>query len=265
MFYKNEKERCLAYSLHAACDCHGFVVGVEVTGANVHDSVMLGPLLNTSIMNAGKPDAVAADAGYKTPYIAKLLFDENIRPVLPYTRPKTKDGFFKKYEYVYDDYYDVYICPEGQLLKYSTTDRDGYSHYKSNPRECKSCLSRNQCTQSQTMQKSVTRHVFSEYLEEAEHLRHTPENKMIYKARKETIERVFADLKEKQGLRYTRLRGIRNLKRQALLAFACHNLRKLAKRVWKPRKRASIFDHLMIYNIKKIAFPKRMGDFFYKL
>jgi hypothetical protein len=63
-------------------------------------------------MNAGKPDAVAADAGYKTPYITKLLFDENIRPVLPYTRPKTKDGFFKKYEYVYDDYYNVYICPE---------------------------------------------------------------------------------------------------------------------------------------------------------
>jgi hypothetical protein len=68
-------------------------------------------------MNAGKPDAVAADAGYKTPYITKLLFDENIRPVLPYTRPKTKDGFFKKYEYVYDDYYDVYICPEGQPLQ----------------------------------------------------------------------------------------------------------------------------------------------------
>lgn len=25
-------------------------------------------------------------------------------------------------------YYDVYICPEGNILKYSTTDRNGYSH-----------------------------------------------------------------------------------------------------------------------------------------
>lgn len=104
------------------------------------------------------------------------------------------------------------------------------------------------------MQKNITRHVFSEYLEEAEHLRHTLENKMIYKARKETIERVFADLKEKQGLRYTRLRGIRNLKRQALLAFACHNLRKLAKRVWKTRRISSILIHLIIENIKKSSF-----------
>jgi hypothetical protein len=86
--------------------------------------------------------------------------------------------------------------------------------------------------QSKTMQKSVTRHAFAEYLEEAEHLRHTSENKMIHKARKETIECVSADLKEKQSLRYTRFGGIRNLKRKALLAFA----------------------HLTIYDIKKSPF-----------
>ncbi len=32
--------------------------------------------------------------------------------MLPYKRPMTKEGFFKKYEYVYDEYYDCYICPE---------------------------------------------------------------------------------------------------------------------------------------------------------
>ena len=37
----------------------------------------------------------------------------------------TKDGFFKKYEYVYDEYYDCYICPNNQVLTYRTTNRDG--------------------------------------------------------------------------------------------------------------------------------------------
>lgn len=37
----------------------------------------------------------------------------------------TKEGFFKKYEYVYDEYYDYYICPNNQVLTYRTTNRDG--------------------------------------------------------------------------------------------------------------------------------------------
>jgi hypothetical protein len=43
-----------------------------------------------------------------------------------YKCPMTKDGFFKKYEYVYDEYYDCVLCPNDQVLKYSTTNREGY-------------------------------------------------------------------------------------------------------------------------------------------
>lgn len=35
----------------------------------------------------GKPTAV--DAGYKTPFIAKLLLEEQVRPVMTYQRPMT--------------------------------------------------------------------------------------------------------------------------------------------------------------------------------
>ena len=70
-------------------------------------------------------ETLVADAGYKTPAIAKLLIDAGIKPLLPYKRPMTKDGFFKKYEYVYDEYYDCYICPNNQVLTYRTTNRDG--------------------------------------------------------------------------------------------------------------------------------------------
>ncbi|WP_025692963.1 hypothetical protein [Paenibacillus zanthoxyli] len=37
----------------------------------------------------------------------------------------------------------------------------------------------------------MTRYIWAEYLEEADHLRHTLENKQLYAKQKETIERVF--------------------------------------------------------------------------
>lgn len=52
---------------------------------------------------------------------------------MPYKRAMAKKGFFRKHEYAYDEYFDCYICPENEVLKYSTTNRDGCKEYKSNP------------------------------------------------------------------------------------------------------------------------------------
>ena len=176
---------------------------------------------------------VAIDSGYRTPWIMKQIFDSGRLPCIPYKRPMTKEGFFRKNEYVYDEYYDCYLCPNNQVLKYSTTNRDGYREYKSAPDVCRSCPSRTKCTGSKNYQKVVTRHVWEDYMERAEDIRHTPEGKETYKLRKETIERVFADAKVKHGLRFTQYRGLARLKMQVLLTFACMNLKKLARWKWK--------------------------------
>ena len=93
------------------------------------------------------------DAGYKTPAIARRIIEDGKVPVMPYTRPMTKEGFFKKGEYVYDEYYDCYICPENQILNYSTTNREGYREYKSNAEICERCASRHLCTESKNYTK----------------------------------------------------------------------------------------------------------------
>lgn len=79
----------------------------------------------------------------------------------------------------------------------------------------------------------VTRHIWQEYVEEADHLRHHKEVKPIYAKRKETIECVFADAKEKHGMRWTTLRGLKKLTMQAKLTFATMNLKKMATWTWK--------------------------------
>lgn len=102
---------------------------------------------------------IVADLGYRTPAIAKLIIDDNRTPIFPYKRPMTKDGFFKKYEYVYDEYYDCYVCPNNEVLKYSTTNREGYKEYKSNQKICKKYQFLEKCTESKNKTKIVTRHV----------------------------------------------------------------------------------------------------------
>ena len=177
---------------------------------------------------------IVVDSGYKIPAIAKQILDDKKIPIMPYKRPMTKDGFFKKHEYVYDEYYDCYICPNNKILKYSTTNRDGYREYKSNKCDCSNCPHLNQCTGSKDHVKVVTRHVWEEYMEKVEDIRHTKGTREIYKLRSETIERVFADAKEKHGMRYTQYRGLKKVKMELNLLFACMNLKKLA--TWLDRK-----------------------------
>ena len=145
--------------------------------------------------------------------------------------PMTKDGFFKKSEYVFDEHLGGYICPNNQVLKYSTTNRDGYREFKSNGKECASCPYLSKCTKSKNHVKVITEHVWNNYLEEAAETRYTLGSSDIYAKRKETIERCFADGKENFGLRFTRYKGLRRVTQSLLLLFACMNFKKMAK--WK--------------------------------
>ena len=233
LFHKGEHEKQLAYTAHVACDKHNFVLACEIAPGNVHDSVMFDTLYQETIAKFPQIAMVALDSGYKTPWIMKQIFDSGRLPATPYKRPMTKDGFFKKYEFVYDEYYDCVICPNDEALKYSTTNRDGYREYKSDPSNCQGCPHRARCTQSKACQKVVTRHVWQDYMDRPEHVRHSPQGKAIYTLRGQTIERVFADDKDKHGMRYTQYRSKAKVRMELLMTFAAMNLKKLA--TWKRR------------------------------
>ena len=230
LFHKGEKERCFAYSHQTFCDRHGFVVRFKTVPGNVHDSVSffdVYPVLSEKFK--GKIQNLVLDAGYVTPAICRAVLQAGQKLYVPYKRPMTKKGFFRKYDYVYDEAYDCYICPQIKLLEYVTTNRNGYREYKSDPKDCESCPFLSRCTQSGNHQKTVTRHIWEAYKEEVNELRYTPEWKEIYPQRKETIERVFADSKEQHNLRYTRLRGLMKNEHQVSLIFAFHNLKRMAR------------------------------------
>ena len=102
---KGEHKKCFAYTAQTACDKHGYVMDVTVNPGNVHDSVAFDRLYDRLVQNFPEIDACVMDAGYKTPWVCKKVIDDGRIPVLPYKRPMGDKGFFRPYEYVYDDYY----------------------------------------------------------------------------------------------------------------------------------------------------------------
>lgn len=233
VFQKGEHKKCLAYSAQTTCDKNGYVVDVTVNAGNVHDSVAFDELYNRMTKFFPEIKSVVMDAGYKTPWICKKVFDDGRIPVLPYKRPIGKEGFYRPYDYVYDEFYDCVLCPQNQILKYSTTDRDGYKEFKSNPNICKNCPTRNICTNSSKCKKLVTKHIWHDYIERAEDVRHTPKYKALYEKRKEIIERVFVDAKEKHSMRYTLYRSLSQVTNWVRLKFATMNLKKYVIYRWE--------------------------------
>ena len=223
-FHKGEKEKCFAYSHQTFCDRNAFVLTVKTVPGNIHDSVSFFDAYE-QLMDGDYAEQiknVSLDAGYLSPAVCREILENGQEPYMPYKRPMTKRGFFKKYDYVYDEEYDCYICPDAKVLNYTTTTREGYRQYKSDPEDCKNCPFRNQCTKSRNYVKVINRHLWEKYRERADESRYTPEWKEIYPQRKETIERVFADSKENNGLRFTRLKGLQKNQHNAWLIFACH-------------------------------------------
>src|ERR1022692_4457711 len=199
------------------------------TPASVHDSVpYLGRLDRQRERFGFDIRAVGVDAGYAAAAITQGLEERNIYGVIGYRTPTHRDGYFYKREYRYDQKLDVYICPNGQLLSYRTTNREGYRQYHSDPEQCRNCPLRHKCTQSANAIKVVTRHVWEPSRERIDQHRLNRVGKRIYKRRKETVERSFADAKQLHGHRYARMRGLNKVQQQCLLAATAQNIKKIA-------------------------------------
>jgi transposase len=227
---RDGKPKGFFYLDHRTVDAkHAIITDTHVTPANVHDSQPYLARLDRQRERFNlNPYAVGLDAGYFTPTVCKGLEDRLIAGVMGYRRPTHKEGYFYKREYVYDAQSDTYACPHHQVIPYKTTSRAGYREYHSDPDLCTNCPGRHRCTQSANRVKVVVRHVWEDAKERVDARRLTPAGKKIYARRKETVERSFADAKQLHGHRYARLRGLKKVMEQCLLAATAQNMKKIA-------------------------------------
>lgn len=217
---------------------YNMITDVHVTAGNVHDSIPYLSRLDRQQQRFGfKVEAVALDSGYLTSPICKGLQSRNIFAVIAHRRFHPTQGLFPKWKFIYDAQRNIYVCPAKHELPYRTTNREGYRQYTSDPQHCKNCPLLNECTRSRNHRKVVTRHVWEDSKEWVRGNRLSRSGKYLYRKRKETIERSFADAKELHGFRYCRLRGLQNVREQALMTAAVQNMKKMAIHLDRLEKR----------------------------
>jgi len=234
ILYKDEKEKMVAYNTSIICDNNNYILSYDTNPSNMHDSKSFYPTYNKFKERFGveKTKYMAGDAAYITTHICKTTIEDKIKLCLPYKRPMTKKGYFKKYEYVYDEYNDIYICPNNRDLIPTSVSKDGYIRYISNKKDCQECPFKNECTKSTS--KTVTRHVWEAYKEIVMNdYRHSFDCKEVYQTRPEHVERIFADGKGKHGLSSTLFKGKRRVSSEIGLIFACMNIKKYATLIKK--------------------------------
>ena len=172
---------------------------------------------------------VGLDAGYFTNPICKGLSDRDIQGAVAYRLGPHEKGKYTKNKFQYVKEKDLYVCPDLRAMYYKTTTRDGYREYVSDKKVCATCPHKENCLTSKSDYRTIRRHVWEDHKDAVTRFMKTDKGKGIYKRRKETVERSFADAKELHGLRYCRMRGIKNVSEQCLLTAACQNMKKIAR------------------------------------
>ena len=227
---RDNKPEGFFYLDHRTVDSkHNIITDVHVTPGNVNDVDPYLARLDAQIEKFGfNVKYVGLDAGYFTNAICKGIADRNLTSAIATRLGPHEKGKYTKNKFIYVKEWDVYACPNNCFLKYKTTTRQGYKEYFCNKELCSSCKYKDSCLTGKTEFRTIRRHVWEEYKEKNASFLKTDKGKRIYKRRKETIERSFADSKNLHGLRYARFRGLENVSEQCLLTAAVQNMKKIA-------------------------------------
>ncbi|MHC1683595.1 MAG: IS1182 family transposase [Clostridiaceae bacterium] len=229
--YRDNKPEGFFYLEHRTVDSRAnIILDVHVTPGNVNDADFLIPRVDAIIEKFSlTPKYVGADAGYFVNHVCKEINDRTLKGVIAYRRSPHQKGKFTKNKFIYDNEKDVYLCPAEKELTYKTTTREGYSEYVCKKEICSDCHLKEKCLPSKSEFKTVRRHVWEKYKELVKEFLRTEKGKGLYKRRKETVERSFADSKNLHGLRYCRMRGTVRVQEQCFLTAACQNMKKIAR------------------------------------
>jgi hypothetical protein len=145
---------------------------------------------------------------------------------------------------------DAYECPAGHLLKRVSGHTRRCSggrevvewQYRGEAQTCQACPLRQQCTTSQKGGRRVQRSEHEELIQAHRAWMETAEAKAVYRLRGQTIEIVFADVKEHRGLRRFSGHGLARVRTEFALEVLLHNLLVL-HRFLSQRRNAEVMHH----------------------
>ena len=219
------------YKNHRAVDNQcGVITAVETTPGDVSENERLMDLVQQHETNTGeKVTVVVADSQYGTNENFLACREHQIRSHMKDLRSTQINnaptrGIFKEAEFVFDEETKTYLCPAGERLKWSRTDRD-YDVFRSKANVCRQCPLRDKCLRSKHGVRTIKRHHAHEQIQQARTESHSADARRDRRRRKHLMEGSFADAANNHGLKRARWRRLENQRIQDLLIASCQNVR----------------------------------------
>lgn len=230
---KNQRTAAPSYKPSVLANKDRIIVGHAVDGS-CETAVVEQMLEQAERIADDSVDQLMLDAGYFAALIFVLTLRRDIDLLCPEGNPKvtgdwnkTSSKFFPKSRFVYDEKTDTYRCPANQTLIAVERLKRGpkpYTRYRTTA--CKTCELRDQCT-SGRHGRSVKRYPDDEYKEIQRQVMQHPHAQRLYRRRQAWVEPVYADIKDRQGLRRFRRRGAPGVRLEFSIHAIAHNLRRL--------------------------------------
>jgi hypothetical protein len=183
-----------------------------------------------------RPHDVTGDTTYGTVENIVALEDAGIRAFFPLPDFDGRTPYCGSSRFTYDAQRDEYRCPQGQpLLRRKTKYTEEEVLYRADPVICNACPVKTQCTTSDRG-RMIHRPLYADYLKRVRGYHATAAYQKAIRSRQVWVEPLFAEDKDRHGLRRFRLRGFMNANIEGLLFAAGQNLKRfLAATGWGRR------------------------------
>ena len=231
-FSKGDRASKLGYFDNYLMDNESCVIiGVEATVASSSQEIISArTMLADCVEKFGlAPKTLAADAGYGKAEFLTWLESRGITPYIPLRlHYPSGNQLYGLDHFTYHPETNSFECPEGKELKYrGIKPAVNRSHlYRSTEAQCRGCLRKSECTSGRYKQLVI--HVDEEVRQRAR-LRNQEPDFFRHQRSRRKIEALFGELKNRICLRRARLRRIKHVREQFLMAATAQNLKRLVR------------------------------------
>lgn len=170
---------------------------------------------------------LTADKAYGAgPFLAWLEEERGIEAHVPLIdRRHQTEGRITQDAFAYDPDRDVYVCPQGAVLRRHSTN-ETTQRYRASQRDCGACAIKVRCTKGKM--RALNRSPHEAVRARVRERQDEPAFRRSMRLRKR-VEHLFARMKHHDGLRRLRLRGLRGADEQFALAATAQNLRRMVR------------------------------------
>ena len=231
-FSKGDRASTLGYFDNYLIDNSScVVVGVEATDARPSQEILSARKMLTDCANKFglAPKTLASDTGYGKADFLTWLETQRIASYIPLRQHyPSGDRLYGIDRFNYNPETNSYECPEGRELKYiGIKQAVNRSHlYRSTEAKCRGCSSKAECTTGRYKQLVI--HVEEDVRQRARQRTQEPAYFRHQRDRRK-VEALFGELKNRIGLRRVRLRRLKHVREQFLMAATTQNLKRLVR------------------------------------